>query len=131
MLTAFLFIAFLTIYFNLFVPTTSKPVTVAEAPTIAPKVTEVETTEPEIVELAPAAAFVMPELPELVISESELEDITLESLDWVTPEPVVPVVPNRGELRKLCQAAGVKWRNAHGKNKHLNKQEMLEALGLA
>ena len=31
-------------------------------------------------------------------------------------------------LRQQCQAAGIKWRNAHGKNKHLKKAEMLEAL---
>jgi hypothetical protein len=33
------------------------------------------------------------------------------------------------ELRKECGAQGVKWRNAHGKSKHLSKAEMLEALG--
>ncbi|MDX2212309.1 MAG: hypothetical protein SFY66_03375 [Oculatellaceae cyanobacterium bins.114] len=32
------------------------------------------------------------------------------------------------ELRKQCQQAGIKWRNAHGKNKHLKKAEMIEAL---
>jgi len=32
------------------------------------------------------------------------------------------------ELRKLCQAAGVKWRNAHGTNKHLSRSEMVSAL---
>lgn len=33
------------------------------------------------------------------------------------------------ELRKECSAQGIKWRNAHGKSKHLSKAEMLEALG--
>jgi hypothetical protein len=32
------------------------------------------------------------------------------------------------QLRKQCQQAGIKWRNAHGKNKHLKKAEMIEAL---
>jgi len=32
------------------------------------------------------------------------------------------------ELRRRCQAAGVKWRNAHGKGKHLRKGEMVQAL---
>jgi len=32
------------------------------------------------------------------------------------------------ELRKLCQAAGIKWRNAHGTNKHLSRSEMVSAL---
>ncbi|MBW4474203.1 MAG: hypothetical protein KME45_28080 [Stenomitos rutilans HA7619-LM2] len=32
------------------------------------------------------------------------------------------------QLRQQCQEAGIKWRNAHGKNKHLKKAEMLSAL---
>jgi hypothetical protein len=31
-------------------------------------------------------------------------------------------------LRQQCQEAGIKWRNAHGKNKHLKKAEMIAAL---
>lgn len=31
-------------------------------------------------------------------------------------------------LRQQCQQAGVKWRDAHGKNKHLKKAEMIAAL---
>ena len=32
------------------------------------------------------------------------------------------------QLRQECQQAGIKWRDAHGKNKHLKKAEMLVAL---
>lgn len=32
------------------------------------------------------------------------------------------------ELRRECAKLGVKWRNAHGDNKHLSKDEMLSAL---
>jgi hypothetical protein len=32
------------------------------------------------------------------------------------------------ELRQECQAQGIKWRNAHGKGKHLSKAQMIEAL---
>ena len=32
------------------------------------------------------------------------------------------------ELRRLCQKRGFKWRNAHGKGKHLSKSEMIELL---
>ena len=32
------------------------------------------------------------------------------------------------QLRKECSAIGIKWRNAHGKSKHMSKAEMLEAL---
>lgn len=32
------------------------------------------------------------------------------------------------QLREQCQKAGIKWRDAHGKNKHLKKAEMIAAL---
>lgn len=32
------------------------------------------------------------------------------------------------ELRKVCQQQGIKWRNAHGKNRHLTKLQMIAAL---
>ena len=32
------------------------------------------------------------------------------------------------ELRKLCSSKQIFWRNAKGKNKHLNKAEMVAAL---
>jgi hypothetical protein len=32
------------------------------------------------------------------------------------------------QLRKECSTVGIKWRNAHGTSKHLNKAEMLTAL---
>ena len=32
------------------------------------------------------------------------------------------------ELRKACQEAGIKWRNAYAKGKHLSKAEMIAAL---
>jgi hypothetical protein len=31
-------------------------------------------------------------------------------------------------LRQQCQKAGIKWRDFHGKNKHLKKAEMIAAL---
>ena len=45
---------------------------------------------------------------------------------------VVPVAkaktPTTAELRKRCQSAGIKWRNAHAKGRHLSKGEMIAAL---
>ena len=32
------------------------------------------------------------------------------------------------ELRRTCQCAGVKWRNVHGRGKHLSRSQMLTAL---
>jgi hypothetical protein len=55
--------------------------------------------------------------------------------DNVVPfvRPVRPVAPVWAEmtpeqLRKACQQQGIKWRNAHGKSKHLKKAEMVAAL---
>lgn len=33
------------------------------------------------------------------------------------------------ELRRHCQSAGIKWRNAHAPGRHLSKAEMIAALG--
>jgi predicted secreted protein len=66
-----------------------------------------------------AAPVVEPEgvaIPDEVVSPSPVEEPqTLHALDPF-------------QLRKLCQASGIKWRNAHGKNKHLTKREMLALL---
>jgi hypothetical protein len=55
-----------------------------------------------------------------------------------TPEPVIePVIApapvewaalTPQQLRRACQGSGIKWRNAHGPNKHLSKREMVAAL---
>lgn len=42
--------------------------------------------------------------------------------------PIAPATPTSAELRRQCQAAGIRWRNAHGKGRHLTKTEMLTAL---
>jgi hypothetical protein len=36
---------------------------------------------------------------------------------------------NPEQLRKECSARAIKWRNAHGKNRHMKKAEMVAALG--
>ncbi|XGV95584.1 MAG: hypothetical protein ACAF41_22930 [Leptolyngbya sp. BL-A-14] len=49
---------------------------------------------------------------------------TVSEPDSPTKRKLSPVE----QLRQQCQEAGIKWRNAHGKNKHLKKAEMLAAL---
>jgi hypothetical protein len=50
-------------------------------------------------------------------------------------EPAIAVTnPNSltsHQLRRECQKLGIKWRNAHGKGKHLTRDEMLERIGQA
>jgi hypothetical protein len=45
---------------------------------------------------------------------------TATAVDWSILSPY--------DLRKACQTRGIRWRNAHGKNKHLSKAEMIAAL---
>ena len=45
----------------------------------------------------------------------------------VKAEPAAQTVTS-AELRRQCQNAGIKWRNAHGKGRHLSKGEMIAAL---
>jgi len=48
----------------------------------------------------------------------------------IARKPTLPKakLPYVEQLRQECQKAGIKWRNAHGKNKHLKQAEMIEAL---
>jgi hypothetical protein len=40
-----------------------------------------------------------------------------ETLNWTTMTSL--------ELRQVCEKSGIKWRNSHGKGKHLRKAEMI------
>ncbi|WAL59637.1 hypothetical protein [Thermocoleostomius sinensis] len=56
-----------------------------------------------------------------------------DSIQELSSENPPPQPPKRKptpteQLRQQCQKAGIKWRNAHGKNKHLKKAEMIAAL---
>ncbi|UBF30480.1 hypothetical protein K9N68_35415 (plasmid) [Kovacikia minuta CCNUW1] len=48
-----------------------------------------------------------------------------EQIPALNPKPKLPSVEH---LRQQCQRVGIKWRNAHGKNKHLKQAEMIAAL---
>lgn len=38
--------------------------------------------------------------------------------------------PGKDELRRMCSARGIKWRDLHGKHKHMSAADMRAALGL-
>ena len=42
--------------------------------------------------------------------------------------PIGGATVTSAELRRQCQAAGIRWRNAHGPSRHLTKTEMIAAL---
>jgi hypothetical protein len=57
--------------------------------------------------------------------DGELSVITvIEALDKSPVIEAVPAKPSTAILRSNCKAAGIKWRNVHGKNKHLTVAEM-------
>lgn len=45
---------------------------------------------------------------------------TAQAIDWNSLTPY--------QLRSECQKRGIRWRNAHGKNRHMTKMQMVEAL---
>ena len=74
---------------------------------IAPHAEDMEA--PNVIDLAKRR---QPRVP-LVINQPEMVDYSR----W-----------NRDQLRRECSAQTIKWRDAHGKNKHLTKDEMIQAL---
>jgi hypothetical protein len=54
--------------------------------------------------------------------------ITAPVVTLVVPTAKTYQAMTTTELRKACQEAGIKWRNAHAKGKHLSKAEMVAAL---
>lgn len=46
----------------------------------------------------------------------------------IEAEPIDHRALSAAELRRRCSQSGIQWRNAHGKNKHLSKRQMLAAL---
>lgn len=46
------------------------------------------------------------------------------------PQPSQTLPSTVKELRKLASEKGIPWRNYHGKNRHMNKGELLQALSL-
>ena len=51
-----------------------------------------------------------------------------ESVSQVPQAPIASQKPSNAELRNLCKLKGIKWRNAHGKNRHLSSKQMITAL---
>ena len=76
-------------------------------------------TVPESIAVA-AAAPLFPSVPYLLLLPAA--SVEMEQ-NWAEMNPQ--------QLRQHCQQQGIKWRNVHGRNKHLSKREMVEALGSA
>ena len=51
-----------------------------------------------------------------------------DSVSQVPQAPIAPQKPSNAELRNLCKLKGIKWRNAHRKNRHLSSKQMITAL---
>lgn len=73
---------------------------------------------------APSFTPLLPAQPYLLLLPAAPEiSLPAATIDWaqLTPE----------QLRKECAKRQIKWRNAHGKNKHLKRAEMLALLASA
>jgi hypothetical protein len=56
-------------------------------------------------------------------------DTAVDPIGVISPELMpVKTVSRVQQRRQQCQAAGIQWRNAHGKHKHLTMQQMQAAL---
>lgn len=93
----------------------------ATRPAPAPEVAPVEVA-PELPAAEPVKSAPCPMATEAVLT---IPDLTL--LDVGGTEANLAKLP-AAELRKICSAHGIQWRNAHGKNRHLTKAEMLAEL---
>ena len=73
------------------------------------------------VEADPFAPTVNPHYPAMAATISQPVAVAVVKVE--APKPVTSA-----ELRCQCQAAGIKWRNAHGQGRHMSKGEMIAAL---
>ncbi len=55
-------------------------------------------------------------------------EAAIGALDDASVMETLITKPSTATLRSNCKAAGIRWRNAHGKNKHLTVAEMQTAL---
>ena len=95
------------------------PATAIEAPTTYGKVCLTCQTNPVVQTTAPA-----PAMAQTITAPVATLTIPTESS---TEAPADLASLTSAELRRRCQSAGVKWRNAHG-TRHLSKAEMVQAL---
>jgi hypothetical protein len=98
----------------------AQPPAIVEQPEPAAPVRSVAkgiTPDPVLVVELPIATL-MDEEP----SDSEKEGIAID-VDRDRYQAMTAV-----QLRKECSTVGIKWRNAHGKSKHLSKAEMIAEL---
>jgi hypothetical protein len=84
--------------------------------------------------LTPTSVPLFPVVPNLLLLPAAR---SVQSVDAIVPfkrrQSAAPdwskLTP--AELRKVCQQRGIRWRDAHGKSKHLKKSEMLQLLSAA
>jgi hypothetical protein len=76
----------------------------------------------KMVEADPFAPTVNPHYPAMAATITAPVAVAVVKVE--APKPVTSA-----ELRRQCQAAGIRWRNAHGQGRHLSKAEMISALG--
>lgn len=113
---------------------------IAQAQEYLKKLRQLKRLQAAIAKLESETSVPIPAVAESIVTNNDADP-------WDEPEqieaPVEPAEPdrlprlhlvpepqpmNKDSLRKACQANGIKWRNAKGKNKHLSVEEMKKAL---
>lgn len=95
--------------------------------------------QPAVAAYDPLAAYepLLPTVEELVAEAEAIVAKPVYSSAAVSAPVAVVVVPvaeppleqkTAVQLRRVCAERGIRWRNVHGKGKHLSKREMLTAL---
>lgn len=80
---------------------------------------------PEPICTTPATPEPAPQEPEIPTPQQPISETpTVEPV--IQPEPLQSL--NTHELRRIANRRGITWKNAHGKNKHLRKDELLMLL---
>lgn len=77
------------------------------------------------VEIAPVIPL-RPPVP--AIAATSAAPVAVSVVKVEAPATELPWLMTSQELRKECQRRAIVWRNAHGKGKHLRKEEMVKAL---
>lgn len=89
----------------------------ARRPSAAPALPAAEVAEAETAAEQPTIALTDSIVP---FVRPQPKTATVAKMDWQSLNPY--------QLRTECSLQGIKWRNAHGKNKHLTKAQMVAAL---
>lgn len=101
-----------------------------EAPTAPQPITESTAPQPIEAPQPQPQPIAQPAIAQVITEAITLTIPTESSTDTEAPADLASILATMtsAELRKECQSAGIRWRNARGQGKHLAKAAMVEAM---